>query len=173
MRVAEVKFVRVKQQRVLAFFALTGLVACTSSAAVGVDAGTPEADFVPSPPTLPWLDASAPLPDRVVGLLDTCAACHALGAGGLVIQKGAELTELVGVHAVERPELLRVAPGDPQASYLYLKLRGDGGILGAAMPDGTCGPESEINGVPVPGGACDTSRAEVVNAWIEAGAPSP
>jgi hypothetical protein len=83
-------------------------------------------------------------------------ACHALGSGGLTIARGNELVNLVNVRSTERPDLFRVAPGDPAQSYLYLKLAQDGGFSGAPMPAS---------------GAFDPRRPALAWAWIEAGAP--
>jgi hypothetical protein len=107
----------------------------------------------------PWTDTALPLHTRVVSMLHDCTgaeACHATGSGGLTITVGSELVNLVGVRAIERPELFRVAPGDPSASYMYLKLAQDGGITGAGMP------ASE---------PFDPRRPALASAWIEAGAP--
>jgi hypothetical protein len=65
-------------------------------------------------------------------------------------------TSLIDVPSTQRPELPRVAPGDPWRSYLFLKVLGDGGIDGAPMP---------------PSSAPDPRIPAVVYAWIEAGAP--
>ncbi|MEW6169323.1 MAG: PE-PGRS family protein, partial [Pseudomonadota bacterium] len=62
---------------------------------------------------------------------------------------------LVGVASLEVPELLRVAPGDPDNSYLVHKLEGSQAV-GSRMPLG--GPF--------------LSEAEIgeVRQWIESGA---
>jgi hypothetical protein len=108
-----------------------------------------------------WEDPTQPLGKRMVSLLDGCTgaeACHNAGSGGLLVLPGKELDDLVRVRAVERPELFRVAPGDPVESYLWLKLAGDGGIDGAPMPSGA---------------ERDPRRAALAWDWIEAGAPAP
>ncbi len=74
-----------------------------------------------------------------------CIACHAPGAnedgsamGGMILATGKAAANLVGVKSIES-SLMRVAPGDPQKSYLYHKIRGTqltvGGV-GAQMPLG-------------------------------------
>jgi hypothetical protein len=66
----------------------------------------------------------------------TGAGCHS----GPVPQQGLELTRerfyatSVGEPSVERPELLRVNPGQPEISYLMMKVKGDPGIIGVQMP---------------------------------------
>jgi hypothetical protein len=44
---------------------------------------------------------------------------------------------LVNARSVEKPTLLRVAPGDPDNSYLVHKLEGRSDIVGVRMPRGT------------------------------------
>ncbi|MET0357364.1 MAG: hypothetical protein ABW044_11325, partial [Cellvibrio sp.] len=57
-------------------------------------------------------------------------------------------TFLVSRAADEKPELLRVNPGNPDASYIIHKLEGSSGIVGGRMPLG--GPylsQAQINNV--------------------------
>jgi hypothetical protein len=113
-----------------------------------VDAGDP-----------PWTDPSLALGPRMALMLHDCTGsepCHATGSGGLRIVPGGEFSQLIDVRSTERPELLRVAPGDPGQSYLWLKLAGDGGITGSRMPNG---------------GSFDPRRPALAWSWIEAGAP--
>jgi hypothetical protein len=85
------------------------------------------------------------------------SACHALGESGTHLRLGAD-GDLVNVRSFERPDMLRVRPGDPAGSYLYWKVLGDGGIDGGRMPlDGPYDPR----------------LAPFIASWIEAGAPSP
>ena len=46
-------------------------------------------------------------------------------------------TALVNARSVEKPALLRVAPGDPDNSYMVHKLEGGPNIVGVRMPRGT------------------------------------
>jgi hypothetical protein len=84
--------------------------------------------------------------------------CHA----GVDAQLGQDLSEgktyasVVGVESQEVPGLLRVAPGDPDDSYLLMKVSGDPRIAGERMPYG--GPYLE------------TSEIEAIREWIESGA---
>jgi hypothetical protein len=70
-----------------------------------------------------------------------CTNCH--NARGPFVPAGLDLTagnsyaRLVGVSSVERPGVLRVAPGDPDNSYIVHKLEGGPNIVGARMPRGT------------------------------------
>ncbi len=104
--------------------------------------------------------ASGPAAIKVT-LQSSCAyggvelSCHGVGAGGLTLGTANDFAGIVGVPSVERPELLRVAPGRPEESYLYLKLVGDGGIEGG----------------PMPGGVTDPRLVDLFGRWIDAGAP--
>jgi hypothetical protein len=65
-----------------------------------------------------------------------CAECHAGDAApkGLDLAADDAWDRLVGRPSSERPEILLVAPGDPGASYLVMKLEGASGIAGRQMP---------------------------------------
>jgi hypothetical protein len=99
--------------------------------------------------------------EQVRGIVDQICSnadgCHGQGAGGMSLSVGSEFASMIGVASSERPDLLRVHPGDPVASYVYLKLRCDGGIDGGCMPLGSPDP----------------TLAPIFAAWIEAGAPLP
>lgn len=103
------------------------------------------------PPTL------AELQEEV--LTPSCAftTCHASpGASGLVLEAGASWGALVEVESVDAPGRIFVVPGDPEASYLIAKVRGDPGIVGQVMPSG--------------GGPLEADRVDRISAWISAGA---
>jgi hypothetical protein len=55
---------------------------------------------------------------------------------GLDLSAGNAFANLVNVASRERPELLRVRPGQPDESYLIMKVEGTAGIVGARMPLG-------------------------------------
>jgi hypothetical protein len=86
-----------------------------------------------------------------------CEHCHA-GANapaGLRLDAANSYAMLVGVAAVERPNLMRVAPGDANNSYLIQKLEGTAGI-GERMPAGLPAvPQADI---------------DIVRQWITDGA---
>ena len=93
-------------------------------------------------------------------LTPSCAlsGCHA-GASppvGLVLEAGRSHASLVGPVSVETA-LLRVAPYDPESSYLVVKVRGDAAILGARMPSGA---------PPL-----SAARLKLVVDWVRRGAP--
>ncbi len=89
-----------------------------------------------------------------------CTTCHAGGAAplGLRLEAGVSFAMLVNVASVEVPELRRVAPGNPDASYLVHKIEGRAAV-GARMP---------LGGPPLPQTSIDNVRQ-----WISAGAPAP
>jgi hypothetical protein len=83
--------------------------------------------------------------------------CH-LGAGaaqGLRLDNANSFGMLVGVASSEESSLLRVAPGDPNNSYLIRKLEGSASV-GAQMP---------LNAPPL-----EQASIEVVRQWITDGA---
>jgi len=95
-------------------------------------------------------------------LSKNCAlsGCHFGGSSSLPgvmdLREGRAFSNLVGVRSIERPDLVRIAPGDPDNSYLMLKITGAAGIVGARMPLGRS-PLSDAN-------------IQTIRAWIEAGA---
>ena len=88
-----------------------------------------------------------------------CVNCH-VGASapqGMTLDPATSYDMLVGVPSVGRPDVLRVSPGNPDASYLIHKLEGGPNIVGAQMP---------LNLTPL--------RQNTINAirvWISQGAP--
>jgi hypothetical protein len=89
-----------------------------------------------------------------------CTTCHAGGAAplGLRLEPGVSYAMLVTVASVEVPELARVSPGNPDASYLVHKIEGRAAV-GARMP---------LGGPPLPQTSIDNVRQ-----WIGAGAAAP
>jgi len=88
------------------------------------------------------------------------AGCHAAGSApsGLVLEAGQSYGLLVGHASSENSSLDRVSPGNPDRSYLILKLRGDPGITGERMPLG--------------GPYLTSDQIAGIAAWIRAGAPN-
>jgi hypothetical protein len=71
----------------------------------------------------------------------SCAGCHPSVNPSLDLRQGHVYSSIVGVRALEDPDLVRVVAGDPDKSFLYLKIAGDpelGDIpaIGARMPQG-------------------------------------
>lgn len=92
-----------------------------------------------------------------------CANCHnpngsAFRQVGLDLSSDAAYGLLVGVPSRERPDLMRIAPGDPENSYLVHKIEGRSGIIGLRMP--RSGPPYLTDG-----------QIAIIRRWIELGAP--
>jgi hypothetical protein len=91
----------------------------------------------------------------------SCITCHTnvgRNPAGNLNMAGDAYASLVGVPSRERTDLLIVAPGDPEASYLIHKLEGRPGIVGLQMPR---------NGPPF----LTSGQLLVIKRWIELGAP--
>jgi len=92
-----------------------------------------------------------------------CTNCHnARGrafTAGLDLTAGVSYASLVGVPSTERPTVLRVAPGDPNNSYMVHKLEGGPNLVGVRMPRGT-------------GPFLTDGQMVVIRRWIETGAPN-
>jgi hypothetical protein len=89
-----------------------------------------------------------------------CSKCH-IGASapeGLQLDAAHAYNALVGVPSVEVPRFPRVDPGNPDESYMVLKIEGAPGIEGAQMPFGE---------TPLPQATIDAIRQ-----WITNGAPN-
>lgn len=95
----------------------------------------------------------------------SCASigCHAgdAPAAGLALTPGASYGNLVGIPAVGRPSMVRVAAGDLDGSWLWHKING-------TMTD--VDPTDGSDAMPPPFGLAGDDVA-VIRAWIEAGAP--
>jgi uncharacterized protein (TIGR03118 family) len=89
-----------------------------------------------------------------------CSGCHT-GVGSSLpgvqnLTAGNTFASIVGVASIEQPALKRVAPGDPDHSYLVQKIEGAAGISGQRMPLG--------------GPFLTQSEIDQVRAWIAQGA---
>jgi hypothetical protein len=90
----------------------------------------------------------------------SCAlsGCHS-GASpkqGQDLSAGRAWAQIVSVRSVESTRL-RIAPGDPDASYLISKVKGDATITGSRMPLG---------------GALPPERVKLLVDWVRRGAPN-
>jgi hypothetical protein len=86
-----------------------------------------------------------------------CSVCHS-GAGapqGLRLDAANSYSLLVGVPSTEVPSVQRVAPGNPDNSYVIQKLEGHASV-GARMPFG--------------GPYLDSATIAVIRQWITGGA---
>lgn len=90
-----------------------------------------------------------------------CINCHTnvgrTPAGGLNLLAGASYDALVAVNSTQNSSLKRVAPGDPDNSYLIHKLEGTSAIVGRQMPR---------NGPPY----LTSGQILVIRRWIALGA---
>lgn len=87
----------------------------------------------------------------------TSSSCHGSAQmAGLDLRSGASYGDLVGVRATSEP-IVRVIPGDPDGSYLVIKLEGRQSV-GARMPQ---------TGSPL-----DSIDLGNVRNWISTGAPN-
>jgi hypothetical protein len=91
-----------------------------------------------------------------------CVTCHRPGgigflAVGMDLTTSAAYNSLVGVSSRQRPGVVRVAPGDPDNSYLIHKLEKRAGMVGLQMP---------LNGPPY----LTAGQIRIIERWIETGA---
>ncbi len=89
----------------------------------------------------------------------SCAVsgCHDSGSqqAGLDLSSGKAYGNLVNVPSSQKPNILRVKPGDAANSYLVMKLEGASGITGRRMPLG---------------GSLSTDQIDAIKQWINNGA---
>lgn len=89
-----------------------------------------------------------------------CSVCHTgTGAslpGSQNLTAGHSFANLVSVNSIEVPTMKRIVPGDPDSSYLVLKIQGSPGIVGVQMP--------------ASGGPLTQAQVDEVRAWVAAGA---
>ncbi len=140
---------------------LLALAACSTSPDAA-DAGDAADDVDPfQTATTGVYDSDASVAAKMGVILRGCdgvESCHGQNAGGLTFPPGDETANLVGVSSTEVPGVLRVAPFDPEHSYLYAKTEADASIDGSRMPQNQ---------------PFDPRLPALVHAWIEAGAPKP
>ncbi len=98
-------------------------------------------------------------------LTPQCAVCHAPGADPdaeyLDLSEGAAYDNIVRVAAGWDASLYRVTPGNPETSFLYMKVRNtiaEDGSQGEPMPEGA------------PNGLDDTEKLTLLYGWILEGA---
>lgn len=98
---------------------------------------------------------------RVRGEIDQVCSnadgCHGSGAAGMGLTPGNEFSAMINVASTEMPSLKRVLPGDPEHSYVYLKVACEGGIVDSCMPQSS---------------GFDPRIKQMFHDWIEAGAPT-
>jgi methionine-rich copper-binding protein CopC len=150
--------VTIQFNRLLALKGVFGLAAglvlasCTAGDGTGLDAGGR-----PLPPTPPANDEFQQIQATI--FTPICSGCHA-GANapqGLRLDAGNSYALLVNVASAEVPGLLRINPGNPDASYLVQKIQGNAAV-GVRMP---------ANGPPY----LTQTQIDLVRGWVAAGAP--
>ena len=103
-------------------------------------------------PTLSSIQAN------IFNLNCTFSGCHVGGSpvlpGVMNLRAGQAYANIVNVPSLERANLLRVAPGDPENSYLVMKI------------EGRAGPRMPLN-LP----ALSAEEIAVIRQWIADGAP--
>jgi hypothetical protein len=92
----------------------------------------------------------------------SCIGCHPSVVQSLDLTAAKSYAGLVGVRAVEAPDLVRVVAGDPDRSFLWLKVAG---LPGDASRNPGVGGRMPQGQGPLPQADLDTIRA-----WIEQGA---
>lgn len=132
---------------------MTGALAGCAGDGEGLDEnGRPEGESTGTlQPTFQSIQANVFTP--------VCTGCHAGAAAplGLRLEEGASYALLVNAPSVEVPELRRVQPGNPNASYLIQKLEGTA-ARGGRMP---------LNQPALP-----AETIAVIRQWIADGAPN-
>jgi hypothetical protein len=92
----------------------------------------------------------------------SCVTCHNATqqtfVAGLRLEHAVAYDQIVNVASRERSDLMRVAPGNPDASYMIHKLEGRSGIVGRQMP---------FNGPPF----LTDGQIQIMRRWIAIGAP--
>ncbi|HEY7170726.1 MAG TPA: hypothetical protein VH417_07760 [Vicinamibacterales bacterium] len=92
----------------------------------------------------------------------SCVSCHNANGqrftAGLSLEHAVAYDQLVNVSSTERPGVMRVTPGNPDASYIVHKVEGQSGIVGRRMP---------YNGPPY----LTDGQIQILRRWIAIGAP--
>lgn len=135
--------------------ALSLLVGLGLSACVGSGDGVPNPDNDPGNEPRTYAEIQAAIFDPM------CAAsCHRGGAApkGLSLEANKAIKQLVGVGSVEAPGLMRVAPGQPELSYLVIKV--------VSMDPRRVGSRMPRNGPPW----VSSAQVRALRRWIRDGA---
>ncbi|MBI4914387.1 MAG: hypothetical protein HY825_00940 [Acidobacteria bacterium] len=134
---------------VMSATAVLALAACGTEKGLSFDPGGPAPD-----PDATYTRVQAEI------FTPSCAlsGCHAGAApqSGLDLSAGVAYQGIVGVPSVERADLNRIEPRDPERSYLVKKVRGDADIAGSQMPLG---------------GALTADEIGLLTDWVRRGAP--
>ena len=110
-------------------------------------------------------DSAAPTTDITLAQISEqifalkCVGCHGGGSpsANMSLESGVVAAEIINVASSQRSDLKRIDPGNPDDSYLLIKLRADEDMVSQQMPLG--------------GGALSDEQIEMVRKWIAGGAP--
>ena len=104
----------------------------------------------------PAAEATLAQVSEVFAVSCAISGCHSGGepAAGLSLE-GDFAALIVGVDSGQRPDFKLVDPGNPDKSYLLIKVRGDDEIVSQQMP---------------PGAPLTAEQVEIIRAWIASGA---
>ena len=135
------------------------LLALSAASCAGDGSQIPDSIIGQPEPTLTWIQAN------VFGKI--CVNCHVPGGAAEFMPLNtaqAAHANLVGQTSLEVPPMLRVSPGDPNASYLVWKIEGQGPagepIAGERMPPPSAGEP-----------ALPDETIAAIRQWILNGAP--
>ena len=134
------------------------LAACGAGSGEGLDQNGQPLPGGGAPPVTGLQPTLASIQDNVFSVSCAIPSCH--GGGnvqyGLRLDPGFSAGNLINVPSPRNANLIRVVPGDPDASFLIQKLQGADGLLGDRMPDG--------------GPYLTTATINVIRQWIQNGA---
>ena len=101
-------------------------------------------------------EASLAQVSEVFAISCVFSGCHSGGepAADLSLE-GDFASRIVGVDSGQRPDFKLVDPGNPNKSYLLIKVRGDDEMVSRQMP---------------PGSPLSAEQVEIIRAWIASGA---
>ena len=110
-------------------------------------------------------DSDAPTTDITLAQISEqifalkCVGCHGGGSpsANMSLESGVVAAEIINVASSQNSDIKRVDPGNPDGSYLLIKLRADEDMVSQQMPLG--------------GGALSDEQIEMVRKWIAGGAP--
>jgi hypothetical protein len=136
------------------------LAACGAGSGEGLDqSGQPAPSCGTSAGAAPFAPTLDSIQTNVFDVNCAVPGCHGGAAAqqGLRLDAGFSAGNLINVASPRDPNLIRVIPGNPDASFIIQKLEGTQ-TLGDRMPDG--------------GPYLSQSMIDVICTWIQNGAPT-
>ena len=140
-------------------------------------------DLIPDPGNEPLPPESGQFHETVRPIFESenlkCSGCHgpvAPEAGqtlGGHVSSADIVANIVNVPSIHGGQFLRIKPGDPDHSWLYLKIAGlaaDAGCVESTTA--SCNPQ-QMPPSSQAGARATTEQLEALRAWILAGAPAP